>query len=176
MAIAHLHTDDLERRYGPIHAVVIRHDCYDLQQPDKECIREVKLIDDRGIVRTYAITFLDNNTNNNEFLAVDNEVRHGGMIGKTFRKYGYEIERRSIGEFTMAIPRFLKQEFRSRENDAVVRLNEFYARKNESNPLRYGTIIEIISPDFVSPANVGVESAFCSWKDRIVRHFETAEA
>ena len=46
-----LHTDVLEERYGPISSRVLVHN-------DK--IRRAHLIDQKGISRTYAITFLSN--------------------------------------------------------------------------------------------------------------------
>ena len=48
------------------------------------------------------------------------------------------------------MPIWLKQDFDTKENYAKARLSEFYAKKRNYEPIIYGVVIEIYSPDFRS--------------------------
>lgn len=134
-----LHTDVLSDAYGPIHAEVIRHD---------ETIREAHLVDAQGITRTYALTFFSFDRANPELVAIDDEIKGGGLIGGTFRKYGYEIRKNVIDVSPLPIPLWLQERFHTNEAFAKARLSEFYARKEGGEPVIYGTVVEIYTPDF----------------------------
>ncbi len=139
-----LHTDVLEEKYGPIRSEVIRHD---------DEVREVKMIDESGISRTYALTFFTFDRSNKEVLAIDEEIKRGGLIGKVFREHGYEVRKNVISVFVIDMPDFLKKDMGTEDVMAKVRLSEFYAKKEEGEPIIYGVVSEIYSPDF-RPAEI----------------------
>jgi len=146
-----LHTDILEQKYGPIHAEVLRHDNVKEMKKGAERIREARLVDEENILRTYALTFLTYDKENSEIANIDNEIREGGLIGQTFRNYGYTIKKNVIDVFIMPIPSKMKDDFKVETNEAKARLTEFYAKKTGSTPTIYGTVLEIYSPDFKNP-------------------------
>ncbi|OHA58240.1 MAG: hypothetical protein A2571_03210 [Candidatus Vogelbacteria bacterium RIFOXYD1_FULL_44_32] len=137
-----LHTDVLEEKYGPVRAEVLRHD---------NEIREVHIVDESGVSRTYALTFLTFDKNNKEIAEIDQEIKNGGLIGKTFRDHGYEIRKNVIHVYTVELPDWLKSRFENESNEAKARLSEFYAKKKDESPLIYGIVTEIYSPDFREP-------------------------
>lgn len=132
----------LEQKYGPIHAIVLRHD---------DEIREALLADAEGVSRTHALTFLSYDKNNEEICNIDKVIREGGLIGKTFRDHGYTIKKNVIKVFIMELTPELQKEFQTDEAGAKARITEFYAKKEGQDPLIYGTVLEIYSPDFKDP-------------------------
>ncbi|MBU0907156.1 MAG: hypothetical protein KKD18_01715 [Nanoarchaeota archaeon] len=141
--INRLHTDVLEEKYGPISARVIIHD-------DK--IRESHLVDTLGVSRTYAITFFQK-TQKKEIEKINNEIKTGVPIGKAFRNQEYSIRKNVISVYLVTLPHWLKKTFGTAENKAKARLSEFYARKGNAEPIIYGTVVEVYSPDF-RPAEI----------------------
>jgi hypothetical protein len=139
-----LHTDVLEDKYGSVHPEVIRHN-------DK--VREIHMADSKGISRTYAITFFTFDRQNKEILAIDDQIKHGGLIGKTFRDYGYEVRKNVISVFVTELPEKLREKMETLDEKAKVRLAEFYAKKEGEEPFIYGIVSEIYSPDF-RPAEI----------------------
>lgn len=148
-----LHTDNLEAKYGPIHADVLRHDNVREVKRGAERIREVRLADELDILRTYALTFLSYDRGNKELADIDDEIRQGGLIGKTFRDHGYAVKKNVIDVFIMPIPSWMQDDFKESAEEAKARLTEFYAKKDESTPVIYGTVLEIYSPDFKDPTD-----------------------
>ncbi len=146
-----LHTDILEQKYGPIHADVIRHDNVKEAEPGQDRIREARLVDESNILRTYALTFLTYDRNNSEILEIDEEIRKGGLIGKTFREHGYVIKKNVIDVFLESIPEWMKKDFQADFVEAKARLTEFYAKKGQQTPVVYGQVLEVYSPDFKDP-------------------------
>jgi hypothetical protein len=134
-----LHTDVLEEKYGPVHGEVIRHD---------HDIREVHIVDENGISRTYALTFLTFDRNNEELVQIDEEIKNGGLIGKVFRDHGYEIRKNVIHVYIVDLPEWLRSRFEYEAGEAKARLSEFYAKKEGQSPVIYGIVTEIYSPDF----------------------------
>jgi hypothetical protein len=142
-----LHTDRLEEKYGVITPEVARHDAE---------VREAYLNDPEGICRTYALTFFDQAERNSwseELLAIDAEIQAGGSIGKTFKNHGYEIRKNVVGVYSLKIPTWLGQRFKSASKGfaadmAKARLTEFYAKKPDVRPAIYGTVVEVYTPDF----------------------------
>ncbi|MFA6421936.1 MAG: hypothetical protein WCV92_00830 [Candidatus Buchananbacteria bacterium] len=146
-----LHTDILEQKYGPIHAVVLRHDRALKNKKKTERTREARLVDKNNILRTYALTFLTYDTNNKELVKIDDEIRQGGLIGKVFRKHGYIIKKNVIDVFIAPIPLWMKKDFAVKVKRAKYRMSEFYAKKKNLSPVIYGIVLEIYSPDFKDP-------------------------
>lgn len=146
-----LHTDVLERKYGPIHADVLRHDNVREIKPGAERIREARLVDEKNILRTYALTFLTYDKKNEELAKIDDKIREGGLIGKTFREGGYEIKKNVIDVFIISIPEWMSKDFQADSQEAKARLTEFYAKKEAESPIIYGTVLEVYSPDFKNP-------------------------
>lgn len=146
-----LHTDILEEKYGPIHAIVVRHDNVSESKPGQDRIREAKLCDNENICRTYALTFLTYDKHVKEMSYIDNEIRLGGLIGKTFRKHGFTIKKNVVDVFLIDLPEWLKKDFHTNFNKAKARITEFYAKKENLSPVIYGNVLEIYSPDFKDP-------------------------
>lgn len=148
-----LHTDVLEQKYGPIHAEVLRHDNVREIKKGAERIREVRLVDEDNILRTYALTFLTYDKSNAEIANIDDEIRGGGLIGQTFRKYGYTIKKNVIDVFIMPITSKMSEDFKVVAAEAKARLTEFYAKKTDTTPTIYGIVLEVYSPNFKDPAD-----------------------
>lgn len=148
-----LHTDVLEEKYGPIHAVVLRHDNVREMATGAERIREARLVDNNDVLRTYALTFLTYDKEDEEIAKIDDEIRQGGLIGQTFRKYGYTIKKNVIDVFIVSIPQWMRDDFQESSSEAKARLTEFYAKKDGATPTIYGTVLEIYSPDFKNPVD-----------------------
>ncbi len=146
-----LHTDILEEKYGPIHAVVLRHDNVREMKKGAERIREARLVDTEDILRTYALTFLSYDKENEEIANIDDEIREGGLIGQTFRNHGYTVKKNVVDVFIIKIPAWMKDDFKADVDEAKARLTEFYAKKESETPVIYGTVLEIYSPDFKDP-------------------------
>lgn len=51
----------------------------------------------------------------------------------------------------MEIPDWLRSDFKVLENVARVKVTEFHAKKPTKRPVVYGTLVEILSPDFADP-------------------------
>jgi hypothetical protein len=136
-----LHTDVLEDVYGPITPEVLRHDAE---------IREACLNDAHGICRTYALTFFSSQGMEGEIAEIDRVIREGGSIGKTFRDFGYTIRKNVVGVFPLEVTPWLKDRFQEPADFAKARLSEFYAKKEDSAPEIYGTVMEAYTPDFRS--------------------------
>lgn len=137
-----LHTDILEEKYGPISAKILKHN-------DK--LRKAHLIDQKKISRTFALTFFPKKFTEKEIKKINELIKKGGAIGKIFRKYKYSIRKNVLEVYILKIPKWLKQDFKTNSNFAKVRISEFYAKKRSSNPIIYGIVAEIYSPDFRSP-------------------------
>lgn len=146
-----LHTDILEQKYGPIRAVVLRHDNVHELKKGSERIREALLVDESGILRTYALTFLTYDKSNSEISLIDDEIRNGGLIGQTFRNHGYTVKKNVIDVFIIDVPQWMQDDFRSDQEKAKARVTEFYAKKENSTPVIYGNVLEVYSPDFKDP-------------------------
>jgi hypothetical protein len=137
-----LHTDVLEDRYGSISAKILRHD---------GIIRESHLVDKKGISRTYALTFFPKKFTHKEIEQINEEIRKGGAIGKVFREHKYAIRKNVLDVYIIELPSWLKKAFKTDSNFAKARISEFYAKKKNSNPVIYGNVVEIYSPDFRPP-------------------------
>ena len=137
-----LHTDVLEGKYGPIHADVLYHD---------NEFREARLLDSKEVSRTHTLTFFEYDKSNEEISNINKEIQSGGLIGKVFREHGYTIKKNVIGVFFMTLPDRIKKDFQTEESKAKARISEFYAKKGDSEPVIYGKVLEIYSPDFRDP-------------------------
>ncbi|MEK6898616.1 MAG: hypothetical protein AABW79_00790 [Nanoarchaeota archaeon] len=133
-----LHTDVLEEKYGPIKAKVLKH--------SKE-LREAHLVDNMGVSRTYSLTFFPNKKET-RIANVEKEISKGFPIGKAFRKHGYAIRKNVVEVFIFKLTSKLKKEFKTTEKNAKARISEFYAKKRGDEPVVYGLVLEIYSPDF----------------------------
>ena len=136
-----LHTDILEERYGSIHAKVLRHDSK---------IRKSLLTDSKDIARTYALTFLQD-WHNKEVSNINEQIKNGEAIGVAFREKGYSIRKNVLDVFIIRLPKWLKDEFYAKEGYAKARISEFYAQKKNGQPIIYGIVTEIYTPDFRKP-------------------------
>lgn len=146
-----LHTDVLERRYGKMHTEILRHDDVSGFERRKGYVREAKLLDEKGISRTHAVTFLTPEYWSEDLATIDRELREGGSIGKVFREHGYEVRKNVLDVYIGDIPERLRKDFQEPDTHAKVRLSEFYAKKHGEPARMYGKVIEIYSPDFKDP-------------------------
>ncbi|MFA6064260.1 MAG: hypothetical protein WCW44_06320 [archaeon] len=145
-----LHTDVLEEKYGPIHAIVKKH-------TDK--LRESLLVDAHGIARTYAATVFSTKFRG-ELKDVNDAIKQGKPIGQAFREKGFIIRKNVLDVFIVELPYWLKKEFSSgAEGYAKARLSEFYAKKGNSKPIIYGVVTEVYSPDFRKPVINDVDTS-----------------
>jgi hypothetical protein len=145
-----LHTDILERKYGPISSRVLRHD---------RKVRASHLVDVDGISRTFALTFFPGTKRKTIIKRIDAEIRSGKPIGKTFREHGFEIRKNVISVFIIRLPDWLRKAFDRKEHFAKARISEFLAKKTGAKPLVYGTVLEVYSPDFRPPSINDVDMA-----------------
>lgn len=139
-----LHTDVLEDKYGPIHSEVLNHDMF---------LREAFLTDNNGVARTYALSFFEQDLFDPKIQTIDNEIKNGGLIGKTFREHGFEVRKNVTDVFVVDLPSIVKNRFQSDEPKAKARLSEFYAKQKDGQPLIYATVMEVYTPDF-RPADI----------------------
>jgi hypothetical protein len=154
-----LHTDHLEQSFGPIHAEVLRHD---------DNLREVKLLDENDRLRTFAITFLSYAKNDAGIKQVDTELRHGGLLGKTFLAHGYAIQRNNLGAFALPLSAALQKEFHTSLTSMPAQVIEFCVSKDGRSFTPYGTIIEIGGLERgVKPGAVDV---MAKWAERIAKN------
>lgn len=156
-----LFTDSLESRYWLIAAQVLSHNEENDDNPFY--LREVDLIDIEWekVSRTRAITFLHpqecNRWQNPDIALIEEAIKNGGSMGKVFRNdYGYEVRRNVIDVFQIDLPHYLREVFQVLDDKARVKVSEFHARKEDQH-IFYGTLIEIISPDY-RPISMPIES------------------
>lgn len=135
-----LYVDILEERYGPVHAEIRRHDRH---------LREAFIADQKRIPRTYALSFLAEPMPP-EARKVDADIRKGELLGKAFLRHGLEVRKNVIDVCLLALPRWLKDAFRT-DRHAMARSAEFYAKREGSPPLVYAIVTEIYSPDIKPP-------------------------
>ncbi|MEK7202155.1 MAG: hypothetical protein AAB669_01325 [Patescibacteria group bacterium] len=136
-----LHTEHLEKKYGPIHAEVLHHDTE---------YREALLDDESGISRTYALTFLAEQQSP-EIAEIDKLIREGGAIGKTFQDFGFRVRKNVIDVYLLEANPWLQEKFKEKEGQVKARLSEFLAAKDNGRPIVYGTVMEAYTPDFRPP-------------------------
>lgn len=142
--IDRLHTDVLEDKYGPIHAEVLHHDTE---------YREALLNDEENVARTYALTFFsESEKDDEEVQKIDEIIRNGGAIGKTFRDFGYSIRKNVIDAYLLETNPWLQEKFGVTDPKAKARLSEFLAAKEDGRPVIYGKVMEAYTPDFRPPA------------------------
>ena len=137
-----LHTDVLEAKYGPISARLVKH---------TSRIRMAHLVDAKNISRTFAITFLIKSKWNRDIRKINRRIMSGEAIGKAFRKFGYAIRKNVLDVYIIDLPEWLQKEFALKVPAAKARISEFYAKRKDTEPIIYGEVVEIYSPDFRSP-------------------------
>ncbi len=137
-----LHTEILEETYGKTSVYLLQ---------DDDSIREVLLLDQQQIARTYAIT-LKNNTwkDNSDIIEVNETIKKGGAIGKTFAAAGYEIQKNVLAVYLVRTPLWLRFAFDSNLHWSKARVTEFIVKKDDTI-FNYATITEVYAPDFRKP-------------------------
>ena len=157
--IAKLHSDVLEDRFGPIHSVVLRHDDTRAERDDEFAIRWADLCDADGVSRTHALTYLTYAPDDDDLYTIDREIHDGGMIGKTFRRYGFEVRKNVIDVFVVDLTEDLQRRLATDAGAAKGRFAEFYAKREGSEPRIYGHVLEIYHPEFRPAAVNDVDRA-----------------
>jgi len=134
-----LHTEVLKEKYGKIGLQVLYDDDYK---------REVLLLDEGSVARTYALTLKKSDWNNNkEMIAVNDAIKKGEGIGEAFKKRKFEIQKNILDVYIVNLPKWLQQSFRTRSKMAKARIMEFVVKKDTSI-YNYGIVTEIYSPLF----------------------------
>lgn len=137
-----LHSEALEENYGRIDVQVL---C------DDDNIREVLLMDELFVARTYALTMKNNEwRENKEICAVSDAIKNGEAIGRAFKKRGFEIRKNVLSVYITTLPDWLQLTFESESKKAKARITEFIVKKREAI-YNYGIITEIYSPVFGRP-------------------------
>lgn len=138
-----LHTDLLERQYGPVHIVVRKHD---------DVLRIVDICDGNNVCRTHAVTWLTQiaYSADSVFAETAAEIKEGASLGKTFRIYGFSIEKKLIIQGCLPIPIWLKNVFQVVGSQSNYRIYEFIAVDKDGTKYSYGVVCEIDTPDFQS--------------------------
>lgn len=151
-----LHTDVLEEKYGKIIAKVLKH---------TKKLREAHLIDSSDISRTYSLTFFPLKKDK-RISHVEDDISNGAPIGKAFRNHGYAIRKNVVEVFIIDLPKWLQRDFDTKGGHAKARISEFYAKKRGQEPIIYGTVLEIYSPDFrpaiINAVDISQDNAFTS--------------
>ena len=85
---------------------------------------------------------------------INEEIKNGWLIGKSFKKWGYEIRKNVIDVFNFQLPEKLQDAFWKKSLLAKARISEFYADKNDGQKretILYWIVFEIYSPTFRPP-------------------------
>ena len=134
-----LHTEVLQDVYGRISIQVLH---------DDNLTREVLLVDQQNITRTYALTIKNTEwARNKEMQVVNSAIRTGEAIGKAFKVNGFSICKNIIDVYVVNLPKWLQDAFAHNSAIAKARISEFLVKKNQFI-FNYGLITEIYSPDF----------------------------
>jgi hypothetical protein len=157
--IAKLHSDVLEDRFGPIHSVVLRHDDTRAERAGEFALRWADLCDAAGVSRTHALTYLTYDADDHDLYTIDREIHDGGMIGKTFRRYGFEVRKNVIDVFVIDLTEDLRRRFATDAGAAKARFAEFYAKREGAEPRIYAHVLEIYHPEFRPAAVNDVDRA-----------------
>jgi len=137
-----LHTEMLEEKYGKIGVQII---C------DDDNIREVLLMDELHITRTYALTMKNKEwRRNKEICSINRAIQNGETIGKAFKSRGYGIQKNVLDVYITRLPGWLQLAFATESKAAKTRITEFIVKKHDEI-YSYGLITEIYSPSFRKP-------------------------
>jgi len=132
----------LEEKYGKIGVQII---C------DDDNIREVLLMDELHITRTYALTLKNKEwRRNKEICSINRAIQNGETIGKAFKSRGYGIQRNVLDVYITRLPGWLQLAFATESKAAKTRITEFIVKKHDEI-YSYGLITEIYSPSFRKP-------------------------
>lgn len=134
-----LHTDVLQEKYGTIRPDIIEHN---------EERRIIDMLDKENVSRTRAITLYPQWTDRDKLRDVDEKIKNGKLIGEAFREEGYKIRKNVIDVFTVELSESMRKKFNTEDIHAKARTSEFYAKKDNNEPLIYGFVTEIYHPDF----------------------------
>jgi hypothetical protein len=137
-----LHTDVLEERYGKISIQLLHHD---------SSYRAIHLQDSHSISRTFAITLFPEAGHRSDISIVNQAIRAGGAIGKSFREHGYSIRKNVLSIDVLELSQPLRDAFLTDEIHAKARYSEFLVRRGQQLPQVYGIVVEIYHPDFRLP-------------------------
>ena len=135
-----LYVDILEKRYGPVHAEIRRHD---------RRLREVFIADRKRIPRTYALSFLSDPMPA-AARKVDADIRRGELLGRAFLRHGLDVRKNVIDVSILELPGWLREAFGGGRH-AMARSAEFYGKRKGAAPLIYAIVTEIYSPDIKRP-------------------------
>jgi hypothetical protein len=142
MKLTKLHTEMLEEKYGKIDVQIL---C------DDDNIREVLLMDELHITRTYALTMKNKEwQQNKEICSINRAIQNGEAIGKAFKSRGYGIQKNVLDVYITRLPGWLQLAFATESKAAKTRITEFIVKKHDEI-YSYGLITEIYSPFFRKP-------------------------
>ena len=138
-----LHTEVLQEKYGKIDVQVLCDDDYK---------REVLLVDNNLVAKTYAITLKKNDwKQNKEVIKVNDAIKNGEGIGGAFKRRGFDIQKNVLDVYIMNLPKWLQDSFRTESKTAKARIIEFMVKKDK-DIYNYGIVTEVYSPHFRKPS------------------------
>lgn len=137
-----LHTEVLKEKYGKINTHVLR---------DDDDTREVLLMDEKLIARTYALTIKNKEWQHNlEICEVNEAIKNGEPIGESFKSRGFSVQKNILDVYVIKLTEWLRLSFETNIEMAKARITEFIVKK-KNLMYNYGTITEIYSPEFRKP-------------------------
>jgi len=137
-----LHTEMLKEKYGKVNTHILR---------DDDNIREVLLIDEALIARTYALTIKNKEwQHGDEIDKVNKVIKNGEGIGEAFKSRGFVIQKNILDVYLIRLAEWLRYAFDTNNKIAKARIAEFIVKKGNMI-YNYGTITELYSPDFRTP-------------------------
>lgn len=137
-----LHTEALNDKYGKIDVQVLF---------DDDNIREVLLMDQDTIARTYAHTIKNQEWQQcDEICVVNDAIKNGESIGEAFKSRGFSIKKNILDVYIIKLAEWLRFVFETNNETAKARISEFIVKK-DNLIYKYGIITEIYSPDFRKP-------------------------
>jgi hypothetical protein len=137
-----LHTEVLKEKYGKVNTHVLR---------DDDHIRDVLLMDEHLIARTYALTIKNKQwQHNDEIYEVNKAIQNGEGIGEAFKSRGFVIQKNVLDVYVIKLAEWLRLAFETNNKTAKARIAEFIVKKGNLI-YNYGTITEVYAPDFRTP-------------------------
>ena len=136
MNIENLHTNRLEKLFGPITLHILE---------QNESIRIVELKDKNKLCRTFAIVkFM--NINGEILKEAHDKIVKGELLGKTLCDYNIDFDREFIGSLQVKLPDWLKFDFKTNENEGFGFVSNIWVNDDSVEPNRFvfSKIIEVI--------------------------------
>lgn len=131
-----LHTDILKSIYSDIRVEI---------EYQAENIRKVHLIDNLGISRTYAITHFNERDWTEEIYLLASEIKKGKSIGKTFKSFGFNVNKKPIFIGKINLSKSLATKMNLNNLAGTLNQYELLVSQNNIDYINFATISEVYS-------------------------------